>query len=331
MKEELSNLLATLKDVEPGKILSELEKRGISLKAYPLSNYMEVHAEYLEELDQKENLCGAFTAAYILRGLGFKEHGGERVDQDYVALFARVNVSPEDLERLNRLRAEAEKLPRPEAEKLMKENREIWYRFTDLPTTRRPEELGASIEGVARAVEEISDGLLKAIPLKTYDKNSGALLTPERMKVLLDFMREDARRLKAQLILNLNTKHLLDSEKISGLSERLLLGEDFPEILREPVGHFVSCGGLLDVGSEGDVRSLMIIRETYSRYGAHLQPAENVRRALCREDGREGGILVIVPREFESEVRKALEPLGLPMEFWDNGSPYIPATSRRTS
>jgi len=327
----LSELLATLKDLEPERVLDGMRERGIRLEAYPLSSYAEIHAEYLRELDQKENFCGAFAAAYILRGLGFREHEGEKVDQDYVALLARVNVSPDDLERLEKLKAEVRDLPEAEAEKLMRENRGIWYRFTDLPTTRRPEELGASAEGVARAIEEISSGLLKPIPLKTCDKSAGALLTPERMRGLLGFIKRDARRFKAQLILNLNTAHLLDSEKIGGLSERLLLGEKIPEVLREPVGHFVSCGGLLEVEVGGNVNDLLIIRETYSRYGAHLQPAENVRRALCRGDGREGGVLVIVPSEFEGEARKALGELGLPMEFWDNGSPYIPPTSRRTS
>lgn len=324
--DELVKVLETLKDVDAERVVEEFKKKDVDVKLYLTSRYYDVHKEYLVELDQKENFCGPFAASIILRGLGFKEHKGEKIDQDYLAVLARVNVSPSDLEKLKELREKVEGLPQAEAEKLAQVNRAIWYRFSDFPTTTKPQELGASAEGVVHAVLMASGNSLAVIPIKTYDKRDGALLRGEGLKAFHSLLRE-VPRLQAQLILNLNTRHLLDSEKIPKLSEKLLLGEPYPRVLRSPVGHFVSSGGLIEV----EDRSLVIIRETYRIYGAHLQPLENVGKALCREDGREGGILLIVPREREAEARRLVEDLGLRVGLWDNGSPYIPATSRQTS
>jgi nitrogen-specific signal transduction histidine kinase len=47
-----------------------------------------------------------------------------------------------------------------------------------------------------------------------------------------------------------------------------------------------------------------------------------VRKALVRNDGREGGIMLIIKREFENEVKNAIESIGIPVEIWDNGSPF---------
>ena len=44
--------------------------------------------EGLEVLQQKDNLCGPFHAARILRDAGLSESGGEPLDQDLVALRA---------------------------------------------------------------------------------------------------------------------------------------------------------------------------------------------------------------------------------------------------
>lgn len=319
----MREILGTLKDVDAEKILREVGRR---IRVYPTPRYLEIHREYVSELDQKESFCGAFAAAYILRGLGYRSHRGEIVDQDYVGYIARVNVDPKDLERLRRLKLEVARLPKEEADEIMRRNRDIWYRFDDLPTTLKPYELGASPEGVIHAIHEISAHELKAIPVKTVSKTEGDLLTEDKMMNLLDIIRR-SEEYDAQFILNLNTRHLLDSEKIPRLSEKLLLGEDFQEIFRESVGHYVGCGGLIEV----DDRILLILRETYRKYGVHLQPAENVRRALLRGDGREGGVIIVVPARLEEKVRGILLDRGFRLEIWDNGSPFIPFTSQQTS
>lgn len=319
---KIREILNTLKDVDVDKVLQIIRDK---IKVYPTPYYLSVHTEYINELDQKENFCGAFSTSYILRGLGYKTHKNEIIDQDYIAYLSRINVDPRDLEKIRKLKNKIASLSGEEAEKIIEENRSIWYRFDDLPTTLKLQELGASPEGIIYAIHEVSTSKLRAIPVKTVSKTEGGLLSDEKMKVLLEILKR-AEEYDAQFILNLNTRYLLDSEKIFKLSEKLLLGEDFREVFRESVGHYVGCAGLIEV----DGKPFIIIRETYRKYGAHLQPAEYIRRALIREDGREGGVLIIVPADLEKDVKKMLVDKGLRVEIWDNGSPYVPFTSQRT-
>jgi hypothetical protein len=162
--------------------------------------------------------------------------------------------------------------------------------------------------------------------VKTVSRAGDEFLTEEKMMNLLDIIRR-SEEYDAQFILNLNTRHLLDSEKIPRLSEKLLLGEKFQEIFRESVGHYIGCGGLIEV----DDKCFLILRETYRKYGVHLQPAEHVRKALLRGDGREGGVIIVVPASLEEKIRGILLDRGFRLEIWDNGSPFIPFTSQRTS
>ncbi len=319
---KIREILNTLKDVDVDKVLQAVQDR---VKVYPTPHYLPIHIEYVNELDQKENFCGAFSASYILRGLGYRTHRNEIVDQDYIAYLSRVNVDPRDLEKIRKLKNEIASLSREEARKIVEENRSIWYRFDDLPTTVKSQELGASPEGIIYAIHEVSMSKLKVIPVKTVSKTEGELLSSEKMAVFLELFKK-AEVYNAQFILNLNTRYLLDSEKIFKLSEKLLLGEVFQEVYRESVGHYVGCAGLIEVNGE----PLIIIRETCRKYGVHLQPAEYVRRALIREDGREGGVLIIVPADLEKDLKRMLSDRGLRVETWDNGSPYTPFTSRRT-
>ncbi|MEM1677374.1 MAG: hypothetical protein QXU63_03695 [Nitrososphaerota archaeon] len=319
---KIREVLSTLKDVDVDKVLQTIRDR---IKVYPTPHYLPIHLEYVNELDQKENFCGAFNASYILRGLGYKTHRNEIVDQDYIAYLSRVNVDARDLEKIRKLKREISSLSEEEARKIIEENRSIWYRFEDFPTTLKSQELGVSPEGIIHAIHEVSMSKLKVIPVKTVSKIEGELLSSEKMAVLLELLKK-AEVYNIQFILNLNTRYLLDSDKTPKLSEKLLLGETFQEVFRESVGHYVGCAGLIEV----DDKPLIIVRETYRKYGVHLQPAEYVRRALVREDGREGGILIIVPADQEEDLKKMLSDRGLRVEIWDNGSPYIPFTSQRT-
>jgi len=140
---KIREVLNTLKDVDVDKVLSAI---GEAIKVYPTPNYLSVHEEYLKELDQKENFCGAFTAAYILRGLGYRTCRNEIVDQDYVAYLARVNVDPSDIEKLRMLKREIESLPKEAAEELSGRYRSIWYRLTTFQPLRSRKSLGQALK-----------------------------------------------------------------------------------------------------------------------------------------------------------------------------------------
>jgi hypothetical protein len=54
--------------------------------------------------------------------------------------------------------------------------------------------------------------------------------------------------------------------------------------------------------------------------GYQPQPAELMRRAMVRTDGREGGMLLIVPRWHVAEAESLLAGFGIPERMWSNGS-----------
>ena len=242
-----------------------------------------VDREYLKEGEQKENLCGPFAAAYILRGLGFRDHGGNFVDQEYVAYLARTRI---------------------------RTGERHLYRYS-LIETSSPIELGTSALGLKLAIEMVSDGKLSAVPIKTSDRASGTALKGEDLERLVSYFADFDR---VQLILNLNTKYMLFGPELN----RKVIAQDLHGLQRrEPVGHFVSCAGFL-YGKE----TYFVIRETYRRYGVQVQPFESILGGLNRNDGREGGILVILPREYEEKITKDLREKGFLPSLWDNGSPF---------
>jgi len=242
-----------------------------------------VDAEYLKEGEQKENLCGPFAAAYILRGLGFRYHGGNFVDQEYVAYLARTRIRTGE----GRL-----------------------YKYS-LIETSSPVELGTSALGLKRAIEAVSGGRLSVVPVKASDRASGAVLKGRDLKRLVNYFADFN---KVQLVLNLNTKYMPFGPELN----RKVITHDLQGLQRrEPVGHFVSCAGFL-YGNE----TYFVIRETYKRYGVQIQPFESILGGLNRDDGREGGILVIVPREYEEKIARDLKEEGFLLSIWDNGSPF---------
>ena len=50
-------------------------------------------------------------------------------------------------------------------------------------------------------------------------------------------------------------------------------------------------------------------------------PAESLRRAIVREDGRTGGLLLVLPRDVAGRggARRS-EDIGLEIRMWGNGS-----------
>ncbi|MGC8936706.1 MAG: DUF6885 family protein [Candidatus Methanomethylicaceae archaeon] len=92
----------------------------------------DVDEEYLKEGEQKENLCGPFAAAYILRTIGFRQHNRNFVDQEYVAYLAKTRVN-------------------------IGEGRLYRYPLAETPSSA---ELGTSAQGLKYAIETISGGAL---------------------------------------------------------------------------------------------------------------------------------------------------------------------------
>jgi len=236
-------------------------------------------------LPQKENLCGAFWGAMVLRDAGF-----DNVDQDLVGLEAGAQLPPEPWEP-----------PLPGVEPVTS------YRFR-LPTTdvRRS---GTAAAPLGRAIEWLSKGSLAVIPVCRP-------FAPEKVVELVGSFESLA------LIANIDTGPLWGAGASREQLERYLdTGDDSDGPPPDwQVGHYVNPVSV-ESGRRG---TLVTIRDTYpvlGGAGVHRQPAERLAAALRRSDGREGGVLCVCPSEERAVVEADLAGRGFDICHWDNGTP----------
>jgi hypothetical protein len=240
---------------------------------------------------QKNNLCGPFWAARILNEAGFKTWDGEAITEDLVALRAGtllpqahdgVDVPPGAVNRVS-------------------------YRY-QLPTVP-VERSGTAAGALAGVIEAASDGALCCVPL------SGAW-DASRVERLVD----EAAGLGSRLLANVRTGRLWASRP----PIEILLAELEGRSVVEPeadwdVGHFVE----LEMLIRGPRGSLVVVHDSYPSLGwqgRHLQPPHALAAALVRGDGREGGVLVIVPKVGVDVAKALAAEIGLEVRAWNNGT-----------
>lgn len=252
------------------------------------------------DLPQKDNLCGAFWAALVLRAAGFEDAGGEPVDQDLVALRAGTTLPVGD---------PATWLPKGASPR-------DDYRLP-LPVASDPGRSGTGARALARVVDRLSGGALAAIPV-------AGPWTAASVVALVD---EVAAVPGTTLIANVRTGRLWGSRPAPAVLFAYLAGQ---EVEAPPpdwdVGHFVALAGAI----AGRERALVIVRDTYRSLGwqgHHLQPAEAIAGALTRGDGREGGVLCVCPAEAAPELRERLEER-FELRHWKNGTPELEEESK---
>lgn len=240
---------------------------------------------------QKDNLCGPFWAARILNESGFSSWDGEPIDEDLVALRAGTllpdahtdaDVPPGAISRAS-------------------------YRYA-LPTAP-VEQSGTSAAALVEVIEAASGGELSCLPLR------GAW-NVDRIERLMD----EARDLGARLIANVRTGRLWGSRPPFAV----LLAELAGRPVQDPapdwdVGHFVE----LEMLIRGPQRSLVAVHDSYPSLGwdgCHLQPPRVLAAALLRGDGREGGVLAVVPKARAEAAMAVAAEIGLDVRAWNNGT-----------
>jgi hypothetical protein len=244
-----------------------------------------------ETAQQKDNLCGAFWAARVLHEFGIASWDGKPIDEDLIALRSGTALPDSGPEGA---------LP-PGAVSLTS------YRYV-LPIA--PIEASGTAPGpLAHAIESAASGALRCLPVR-------GRWTAERVVHLV----EGARAIEGtRLIANLRTGRFWGSRPpITTLIDELE-GRPTPDPTPDwDVGHYVELAGLIR-GSGG---ALVHVHDTYPSLGwdgHHLQPPRVVASALLRGDGREGGVLVVVPTGRISEVESLVAGLDLDIGIWDNG------------
>jgi hypothetical protein len=240
---------------------------------------------------QKDNLCGPFWAARILNESGFTTWDGEAITEDLVALRAGT-LLPE---------------PHDNPDVPPGAFNRVSYRYR-LPTAP-VEQSGTSPGALARAIEAASEGRLRCVPLSGDWK-------AHRVERLVD----EAAGLGSRLLANVRTGRMWASRP----PVEVLLAELEGRTVEEPVadwdvGHFVE----LEMLIRGPRGSLVVVHDSYPSLGwqgRHLQPPHAMAAALERGDGREGGVLVIVPQVGVDVARALATEIGLEVRFWNNGT-----------
>ena len=242
-------------------------------------------------VQQRDNLCGPFHIARVLREFGFADCDGEPIDQDLVALRAGTLLPA---------REEGPQVP-PGAINLRD------YRYP-LATAAQAQS-GTGAEALADAVAELSGGQLACVALR-----SSSWTAPDVSRLI-----DGARSADARLIANLRTGRLWGSRPPI---EALLAQLDGRQVRDPPaadwdVGHFVELVSAI----RGPGGELVLVADSYPSLGwggRYLQPPAAVAAALDRGDGRGGGVLAIGRREQASAIRGLAGSPPLEIGIWQN-------------
>jgi hypothetical protein len=240
---------------------------------------------YAAERQQKDNLCGCFWAALVLRAAGID------ADQDGVAEAAGAVLPDGDPQT----HVAPGATPRND------------YRV-ELPVDATPGVAGTSASAVARAIERLSSGALSAIPV-------AGPWTEDSVRTIMDAAAD------ATLIANVRTAAFWGSRPNPAAVLAHLRGEQVePPPADWDVGHFVNFAALV----RGPAADLVVVRDTYQELGIaghHLQPPGRVAAALRRDDGHEGGVLAVTGSARAATLRTRLEGEGFELRHWHNGTP----------
>ncbi|HTX30870.1 MAG TPA: hypothetical protein VMD09_05760 [Solirubrobacteraceae bacterium] len=240
------------------------------------------------EAQQKDNLCGPFHAARILREAGGAD---DPLDQDLVALHAGTELPERELG--------------PQVPPGAVNRRD--YRF-ELPRVDESR-AGTSAAGLAAAIAELSGGRLRCVPASGDWSAS-----------VVEQMVLRGRSLDARLLANLQTGLLWGSRPPIESLLSVLAGDepgDGAPAAEWDVGHFVELVQVV----RGHGGALVIVRDSYPSLGwngVHLQPPAALAAALLRGDGRGGGILAVAVPEAVPAVEELIAGLGLASQMWDN-------------
>jgi hypothetical protein len=197
---------------------------------------------------------------------------------------------------------------------------DTFYRW-ELRSSADPAVAGTSPTGTARAIAIASGGAIATLPVPARDAERDVLLTEARWDGLLELLEARLADWRIHPIANYETDRLL-APCDPAYTATMLTGPDPLALPREhwEVGHFVGIGAFWRAG---DGRRWVLLLDTYKArgfQGYEPQPASLLRDGLVREDGRDGGLLLVVPREHLDALRNAIEALGLEVRMWGNGS-----------
>lgn len=271
--------------------------------------------------DQRPATCGAYATRYLLGPLGHPRHDGvDTTREDYLAHLAGTVIETDELADVAVARATVAELGLDDDAAIERFPR-TWYGW---PVRSSDDDVitGTSPSGTARAIAIASNGELVTLPVPGRRADTSVALTPDRFDGLLDLIEANLVTWNVHPIANLEVDQLLDCTSDTYGPDSLSGPDPDAAIPREAwgVGHFVGVGAFWRAA---DGRRWVLLLDTYKArgFGGYVpQPAEALRRAIVREDGREGGLLLVLPRAVLDEAEAAVANLGLEVRMWGNGS-----------
>jgi hypothetical protein len=272
---------------------------------------------------QRPATCGAYALSYLLPALGFTAHAGVDLSaEDYLASLAGVVVEADEIgpsDEISR-RVAAGELSTEEA---LRQSGRTWYRFP-VRASADPIESGTSPTGIARAIAHATGGALACLPLAGRTADGAVDLQPARWDALLQVLANHVADWRWHAVLNYEANQVLRPVDPAYRVENLRAWDADLLIPRDSwgVGHFAGVLGLWRRAV--DHRWWLVLLDTHKERGFggyQPQPAELVRRAIVREDGRGGGLLLMLPRQVVWEAAAAIRDLEIEPRMWSNGSP----------
>jgi hypothetical protein len=272
--------------------------------------------------DQRPSTCGAYVTRYVLGPLGYPVHDGiPTTREDYLAFLAGTVLDPEEAATVQAARTDADRDGLDDRTAAARFG-DAWYRWP----LRMSDDLtvvGTSPTGTARIIATASNGALVTLPLPARDGSRAVQLTDGAWDGLLDLLVDHFASWRVQAVVNYDSDDLLDPAAPAYTADALRGPNAAASIPldRWGVGHFAGIGA---EWRAGDGRRWLLLLDTYRERGFDRyepQPADLVRNAVIRSDGRDGGILLVLPREHLRDATDAVRGLGLAPRMWGNGSP----------
>lgn len=275
--------------------------------------------------DQRPATCGAYALSYLLPPLGFERRGDlDLRDEDALAHLAGVVIEDHETGPSEAVAARVRSGELSVVEALERFGT-AWYRYP-VRSSDDPVITGTSAMGVARAISVGTDGALGTVPIPGRQGGRGdgvVQLTPERWARLYDLLVAQLRAWDLHVIFNYEADQLLKPDAPSYTAEALRRPDAIERLPCDDwgVGHFAGLAGLW---RRPWGAPWLILFDTYKQRGFdgyQPQPAELMRQGLVRQDGRGGGLLLVLPRTRLVEGIRSVEDLGLAVGPWSNGSP----------
>ena len=294
-----------------------LDAGALNMEFRPAKSLYRLHAAFMGLKDQKEETCGPYSLLKILKSL--EDAPDRRITEDELARMAGTVISEEERDVSLKFRGQDEKG--------MDEGTRRKFYSVPLSVSGKPEELGTSAEGLAASIALTAGRRYAVLPIPS---RSGRRIQLQRRNFgrFTEMLWRLLPAADIHMILNLQMNLLCSNDELRTIVDVLSFLGSGKSARRDNwrVGHFLVCCGLVrnrNVSRDGYFYLLQDTCKSRGMGGYLIQPGERVRSALVRDDGRGGGILLIVPLGIRDVVTGEIERF-LGTGLWDNGTPYIP-------